>query len=38
MSATFSHFDKVKNIRQHDFETKKGLIFDYALIFNTFLS
>ena len=28
----FLVFNKVSNIRQHNFETNKGLIFDYALL------
>ena len=30
MSARFLISNKVQNVRQHNFETNKGLIFDYA--------
>ena len=30
MSAHFLISNKVQNVRQHNFETNKGLIFDYA--------
>ena len=31
----FLVFNKVPNIVSHDFETSKGLIFDYALLYAT---